>query len=59
MLARKAHRCIWCGRAVLAVERYRYALLIRDGRPEDQRWHGECDQAFEALHANAEAVCAV
>lgn len=47
-LARKQHRCIWCGQPIAVGEKHRHERSIYDGQFQDQRWHPECDEAFKA-----------
>ena len=44
-VARKPHRCIWCGEFILAGERYRDERSAYDGSMQKHRWHPECDEA--------------
>lgn len=44
--ARKPHRCIWCGQAIVAGESYRHERSTYDGQFQVQDWHPECDGAF-------------
>ena len=41
-LARKAHRCIWCGQAIEAGSTYKDERSVGDGRIQRHRWHPEC-----------------
>lgn len=45
-VARKAHKCIWCGQTIAVGEKHRHERSIFEGSFQDQRWHPECDAAF-------------
>lgn len=45
-VARKRHRCIWCGESILPGEKYRRERSVYDGSMQDHKWHVECDAAF-------------
>jgi hypothetical protein len=45
-VARKQHRCIWCGEPILRGEKYRHERSVYDGEMQDHKWHLECDAAF-------------
>lgn len=47
-VARKEHKCIWCGQPISVGEKHRRERSIYDGKFQDQRWHFECDEAFKA-----------
>jgi hypothetical protein len=51
--ARKAHRCIECGRAISVGQRYEYASGVWDGRPDSFRTCSRCVVLREA-HVRAE-----
>lgn len=42
-VARKAHRCIWCGQTISVGERYRNEYSVYDGAFQNHHWHSECD----------------
>lgn len=42
-VARKPHRCIWCGQQIEAGEKYRCERSVYDGEMQDHAWHAECD----------------
>lgn len=44
-VARKQHRCIWCGEAILPGEKYRDERSIFDGSFQHHKWHPECSGA--------------
>lgn len=41
-VARKEHRCIYCGGPILVGERYTQQTGIYDGEPYRSRYHAEC-----------------
>jgi hypothetical protein len=41
-VARKAHRCIWCGERIAVGERYTHERSIYDGEFQNHHWHPEC-----------------
>lgn len=55
-VARKEHKCIWCGQLIPVGERYHREHSIFDGRFQDHRWHNECwdaaQQFFRESHDN-------
>lgn len=44
-VARKQHKCIWCGQAILVGEKHRHEVSRYD-ELQDHRWHMECDADF-------------
>ena len=44
-VARKQHRCIWCGQAIPKGEKYRYTTGVYDGDMQANHWHFECSDA--------------
>lgn len=40
--ARKQHRCIWCGEAILKGDKYFHEKSIYDGGFQNHKWHPEC-----------------
>lgn len=47
-VARKRHRCIWCGQVIQLGEKYRRIRSVYDGCMQDQKWHPECADAQQA-----------
>lgn len=47
-VARKQHRCIWCGEAILPGEKYRSERSVFEGDMQNHKWHLECDEAATA-----------
>jgi hypothetical protein len=45
-VARKTHRCIWCGESIPSGEKYRHERSVYDGSMQDHKWHLECDADF-------------
>lgn len=45
-VARKQHRCIWCGQRIEPGEKYRRERSVYDGAMQDHKWHPECDEQF-------------
>jgi hypothetical protein len=45
-VARKQHRCIWCGEPILRGEKYRHERSVYNGEMQDHKWHLECDADF-------------
>jgi hypothetical protein len=43
-IARKKHRCIWCGQPVEIGEKYRREKSVYDGNMQDFKWHLECHE---------------
>lgn len=41
-IARKEHRCIWCGQAILKGEKYVAERSVFDGEMQNHHWHPEC-----------------
>lgn len=48
--ARKVHRCIWCGGAILKGEKYRNEESIYDNSWQHHKWHMECDTYAQKEH---------
>lgn len=46
-VARKTHRCIWCGEWIEPGEKYRHERSVYDGAMQDHKWHLECEAAFK------------
>lgn len=44
--ARKPHRCVWCGEAINAGEKYIDHRYIGEDGPTTDRFHDECDVAM-------------
>lgn len=44
-IARKQHRCIWCGEAISAGEKHRHEISKYETELQDFRWHLECESA--------------
>ena len=40
--ARKPHRCIWCGQAIIVGEQYIHIRGVMDGDMQTDAWHPEC-----------------
>lgn len=43
-VARKDHKCIWCGQIIIKGEKHRHEKSVYDGI-QDHRWHLECNKA--------------
>lgn len=43
-IARKGHRCIWCGELIMKGERYRHEISKYE-ELQNLRWHLECNSA--------------
>lgn len=41
-IARKDHRCIWCGQKISKGERYVAERSVFDGDMQNHHWHNEC-----------------
>lgn len=41
-VARKAHRCIWCGERIDVGETYRREKSVYYGHMQNHAWHPEC-----------------
>ena len=46
-MARKCHRCIWCGEWIELGETYRHERSVYNGNMQDHKWHLECDKLFQ------------
>ncbi len=44
-IARKQHRCVWCGERIEIGEKYTHEKSVYDGNMQDHKWHMECDKA--------------
>jgi hypothetical protein len=44
-IARKSHRCIWCGQGIAPGEQYLNVRGVYEGDMQNQHWHPECAQA--------------
>lgn len=57
-VAKKQHRCIWCGEPVLVGEKYRREKSVYCGEMQNFAWHHECDDEAkeEFLHGDNEFV---
>ena len=44
-VARKQHRCIWCGEPILSGTKYLFQRIRWEGSVHTQHWHFECEQA--------------
>ena len=42
-VARREHKCIWCGQKILVGEKHRHERSVYDGI-QDHRWHLECNE---------------
>lgn len=51
-VARKAHRCIWCGGELAKGTPYLDERSVYDGHFQQQRWHPEC-HAYSAVVADS------
>jgi hypothetical protein len=47
-VARKQHRCIWCGQPIPVGEKYRNERSVYDGEMQAHHWHQECAAAQQA-----------
>lgn len=47
LVARKPHRCIWCGEWIETGEKYRRERSVYDGSMQDHKWHLDCDKGFK------------
>ena len=45
-LARKTHRCTWCGELIDKGESYTHERSVYDGYMQSQHWHPECLSAM-------------
>lgn len=52
-VARKDHRCIWCGQKIAKGEQYTFERSVFDGEMQNHHWHPECleDCRIENEHA--------
>jgi hypothetical protein len=41
-IARKDHRCIWCGQSIPKGSQYVYEVSVFDGDMQNHHWHEEC-----------------
>lgn len=41
-IARKEHRCIWCGERIDKGSAYVHEISIFDGQLQNHHWHNEC-----------------
>jgi hypothetical protein len=41
-MARKAHRCIWCGQLIPIGQKYLSESSVFDGNMQNHHWHLEC-----------------
>lgn len=48
-VARKAHRCIWCGQEIPKGMQYTSERSVFDGEMQNHHWHNEC---LADAHAN-------
>jgi len=46
-IARKDHRCIWCGQKIEKGTKYRSEQSVFDGEFQNHHWHEECDRAAQ------------
>lgn len=46
-VARKAHRCIWCGQTIQEGARHLHERSVFDGQIQVHRWHFECLSAAQ------------
>jgi hypothetical protein len=42
-VARKVHRCIWCGEPIEIGTKYRAECSVFDGEIQNHHWHEECN----------------
>jgi hypothetical protein len=55
-VAKKRHRCIWCGQHIEPGEKYRRERSVYDGSMQDFAWHPECaDDQQEGLRSGDDA----
>ena len=52
--ARKQHRCIWCGQAIIPGDTYVDERSVYDGSIQRHRWHPECIQDARDGRANGD-----
>lgn len=52
-VARKRHRCIWCGDAIDPGTKYRRERSVYDGM-QDHAWHLECDSDAKECFADGD-----
>ena len=43
-IAKKRHRCIWCGEPILTGDKYLREKSVFDGHMQNHAWHPECDE---------------
>lgn len=48
-VARRPHRCIWCGQAIPKGERHQHIILKYFGDLQNQRWHFECAKKADQM----------
>jgi len=51
-VARKEHKCIWCGENILKGETYRRERSIYEEMMQDHKWHLECNSAAAEFFAD-------
>lgn len=52
-VARKVHRCIWCGESIKVGEKHRYEVSRYDGL-QFNRWHAECEEDAQEYFRDGE-----
>lgn len=55
-VARKQHRCIWCGEPIPIGEKYRREYSVFDGHFQNHAWHSECDDDARDYFSSGEDV---
>lgn len=56
-VARKNHRCIWCGESILIGEKHRHEISTFFDDLQDHRWHLECDKDAESHFEEGGEFC--
>jgi hypothetical protein len=53
-IARREHRCIWCGQTIPIGSKYRHEKSVYDCRIQDHHWHLECDESAAEYFTSGE-----
>ena len=51
-IARKDHKCIWCGQKIAKGEQYIAERSTYDGEMQNHHWHSECLADCRTVNAN-------
>lgn len=57
VMARKTHRCNWCGETINKGDSYVKRFFVCDGEAWTAKMHAECDEAHQSYDYDGESIC--